>query len=164
MSGLGAEREEDTESEAGSRLRVVSTEPDTEIELTDLEIMTWAEVGHPTDWATHVPLTFLILKIYEPLNVFFQLMFKLSLMYLSFWVGDRSLCWIEYCLPHICVHLVSVNVGLFSRCNQIKIKSYWIKVDPKSNDWCPSKKRDTRYTYIGLVTDRLQYEWELGTA
>ena len=40
MSGGGAEREGDTESEAGSRLRAVSTEPDTGLELTSREIMT----------------------------------------------------------------------------------------------------------------------------
>ena len=40
MSGGGAEREGDTESEAGSRLRAVSTEPDTGPKLTDCEIMT----------------------------------------------------------------------------------------------------------------------------
>ena len=40
MSGGGADREGDTESEAGSRLLAVSTEPDTGLELTDLEIMT----------------------------------------------------------------------------------------------------------------------------
>ena len=39
-SRRGAEREGDTESEAGSRLRAVSTEPDTELELTNCEIMT----------------------------------------------------------------------------------------------------------------------------
>ena len=35
-----AEREGDTESEAGSRLRVASTEPDVGLELTNCEIMT----------------------------------------------------------------------------------------------------------------------------
>ena len=40
MSGGGAEREGDTESKAGSRLRAVSTEPDAGLELTDREIMT----------------------------------------------------------------------------------------------------------------------------
>ena len=55
MSGGGAEREGDTESETGSRLWAVSTEPDTGLELTDREIVTWAEVGHLTDWATQVP-------------------------------------------------------------------------------------------------------------
>ena len=40
MSKGGAEREGDTESEAGSRLRAVSTEPYAGPELTDREIMT----------------------------------------------------------------------------------------------------------------------------
>ena len=40
MSRGGAEREGDTESEAGSRFRAVSTEPDVGLELTDHEIRT----------------------------------------------------------------------------------------------------------------------------
>ena len=52
MSRGGSEREGDTESETGSRLRTVSTQPDPRLELPDHEIMTWAEVGRPTDWAT----------------------------------------------------------------------------------------------------------------
>ena len=40
MSSGGAEREGDTESEAGSRLRSISTEPDAGLKLTDREIMT----------------------------------------------------------------------------------------------------------------------------
>ena len=40
MSGGGAERVGDTESEAGSRLRAVSTEPDVGLELMDREIVT----------------------------------------------------------------------------------------------------------------------------
>ena len=43
--GRGREREGDTESHAGSRLQAVSTEPDMGLELTNCEIMTWAEVG-----------------------------------------------------------------------------------------------------------------------
>ena len=39
----GAETEGDTESEAGSGLRAVSTEPDVGLELTDHEVMTSAE-------------------------------------------------------------------------------------------------------------------------
>ena len=57
VSRGGAEREGDTESEAGSRLWTDSTEPDAGLELTDCEIMTWAKVGRSTDWATQVPLT-----------------------------------------------------------------------------------------------------------
>ena len=40
MSRGGSETEGDTESEAGSRLRAVSTETDTGLELMDCEIMT----------------------------------------------------------------------------------------------------------------------------
>ena len=40
MSGGGAEREGDTESEAGSRLRAVRAEPDAGFELTNREIVT----------------------------------------------------------------------------------------------------------------------------
>ena len=40
----GAEREGDTESEAGSRVRAVNTEPNAGLEPTDCEIMTRAEV------------------------------------------------------------------------------------------------------------------------
>ena len=54
----GAEIEGDTESEAGSRLRGVSTEHDVGLELTDREIMTWAEVGRLTNWATQAPQNF----------------------------------------------------------------------------------------------------------
>ena len=41
MNGGGAEREGDTESETGSRLRVISPEPNAGLELTDREIVTW---------------------------------------------------------------------------------------------------------------------------
>ena len=41
MNGGGAEREGDTESEAGSRLRAISPEPGAGLELTDCEIVTW---------------------------------------------------------------------------------------------------------------------------
>ena len=49
VSGGGAERKGDTESEAGSRLRAISTEPDTELKLTDHEITTYMEVGPLTN-------------------------------------------------------------------------------------------------------------------
>ena len=54
MSRGGTERR-DTESEAGSRLWAVSTEPNAGLELTNCKIMTWAEVGRSTDWATQEP-------------------------------------------------------------------------------------------------------------
>ena len=40
MNGRGSEREGDTESETGSKLRAVSTEPNAGLELTDHEIVT----------------------------------------------------------------------------------------------------------------------------
>ena len=55
VSGGGAEREGDTESEAGSRLWAVSTDPNTGLEPTNCEIMTWAKVRRSTDWATQAP-------------------------------------------------------------------------------------------------------------
>ena len=45
----GRETEGDTGSEAGCRLRAVSTEPDAGLELMDREIMTRAEVRRLTD-------------------------------------------------------------------------------------------------------------------
>ena len=56
-SGGGAEREGNTESEAGSRLWGVSSEPDTGLEPTNHEIMTWVEGRRLTDWATRAPLS-----------------------------------------------------------------------------------------------------------
>ena len=55
----GAGREGDTESEADSRLQAVITEPNTGLELTNCEIMTWDKIGCSTDWATQVPLRLL---------------------------------------------------------------------------------------------------------
>ena len=49
MNRGGSEKEGDTESETGSRLRAISTEPDAGLELTDRDIMTRAEVGRLTD-------------------------------------------------------------------------------------------------------------------
>ena len=40
LNGGGAEREGDTETEAGPRLQAISTEPDAGLELTDCKIMT----------------------------------------------------------------------------------------------------------------------------
>ena len=56
VSRGGAETGGDTESEAGSRPQAFSTEPDVGLELMNREIMTWAEVGRLTDWATQAPL------------------------------------------------------------------------------------------------------------
>ena len=62
MSRGGAERGGETESEAGSRLRAVSTEADVGLEPKSHEIKTWAEVRCSTDWATQAPLYYYILR------------------------------------------------------------------------------------------------------
>ena len=54
LSGRGAERQGETESEADSRFWDVSTEPYAGLEVTNCEIMTWAEVGSLTKWATQL--------------------------------------------------------------------------------------------------------------
>ena len=64
MSRERAERQGDTECEAGSRLWAVSTDPDTGLELVNWEIMTWAKVRCSTDWATQVPLNVLIMLVF----------------------------------------------------------------------------------------------------
>ena len=61
MNRGGSEREGDTESETGSRLWAVSTEPDAGLELTDSGFVTWAKVGRLTDWATQAPPYIMIL-------------------------------------------------------------------------------------------------------
>ena len=50
------QREGDTESKAGSRLRADSTEPDVGLELTNPKTMTWAKVRCLTYWATQASL------------------------------------------------------------------------------------------------------------
>ena len=49
MSGGGAEREGDPESEADSKLRAVGTEPDVGLKPMNCEIVAAGEVGRLTD-------------------------------------------------------------------------------------------------------------------
>ena len=63
VSSGGAEREGDTESEAGFGLWAASTEPNVWLELMNRKIMTWAEVRNLTNWATQAPQPQTILKI-----------------------------------------------------------------------------------------------------
>ena len=53
-SGQG-QREWDTESEAGSSLWTVSTEPNVGLKLTNCEIMAWAKIRRLTDWTVQAP-------------------------------------------------------------------------------------------------------------
>ena len=43
------------ERETQNRNQAPGPEPDAGLELTDREIVTWAEVGRLTDWATQAP-------------------------------------------------------------------------------------------------------------
>ena len=75
MNRGAAEREGDTESETGSRLWAVSTEPNAGLELTDREIMTWAEVGRLTDQATQAPFMWHFFNILHFIIYIYFLMF-----------------------------------------------------------------------------------------
>lgn len=56
VSRGGAERQGDREFEASSNLWAVSTEPDVGLKLINHIIMTRAQAGHLTDWATQTSL------------------------------------------------------------------------------------------------------------
>ena len=62
MNGGGAEREGDTESETGSRLRAISPEPDVGLEQTDREIVTWLKSDALPTAPPRRPLFLLIVK------------------------------------------------------------------------------------------------------
>ena len=83
MSGDGAEREGDTESKAGSRLWTVSTEPNVGLELTNGEIVTWAEVWRLTDWATQAPLKSLNRESWTQLTFSWSLSTIINIYYYS---------------------------------------------------------------------------------
>ena len=68
MNGGGSEREG-----TGSRLWAVSTQPNAGLEPTNHEIMTWAEVGRLTDWATQAPQVFIDLNAWTRACIFFIL-------------------------------------------------------------------------------------------
>ena len=86
-------REGDKESETGSRLWVVSTKNDSGLELRNSEIMTWAEVGCPTNWATQAPIfspqwtNFFHMKLVRRKLDF--VIFKKFLMVIYFWQRER---------------------------------------------------------------------------
>ena len=66
VSRRGAERQGNTESQVGSRLWAVSTEPDAGVTFPDREIMTWAKVGCLTDWAMQVPPWQTFFNLFSP--------------------------------------------------------------------------------------------------
>ena len=48
-----------------------SREPNAGLKLTNREIMTWADVGRPTNWATQVPFNFFLKHFYDGCNKIF---------------------------------------------------------------------------------------------
>ena len=64
MNGGGAEREGDTESETGSRLRAISPEPNTGLELTDREIVTWLKSDASPTAPPRRPSTCVLMEVY----------------------------------------------------------------------------------------------------
>ena len=46
------------------------------------------------------------------------------------------------------------------RCNQVKIRSYWNRVGPESNDWCPYKRKEKMWTHRCMGEKTLcQMQW-----
>ena len=95
MRWRGTERERQSPKQApGSRLRAVSTEPGVGLELTNCEIVTWAELGLLTDWATQALLDFLDWYVYVYVYIFlFQLLscWKLLTFIICF-MCPRNIC------------------------------------------------------------------------
>ena len=91
MSGGGAEKERDTESEAGPRPRAVSTEPNAGLELINREIMTRAGVGRSTDWATQAPLISLFYNEYN--FVLYHISFAGEVSHYS--ISSPKFSWLE---------------------------------------------------------------------
>lgn len=65
--------------------------------------------------------------------------------------GPTALVWTGS--PEIHAHPETKNVTLFGnslcRCNQIMVRSYWIRVRPTSNDCCPHKEQHLDTQNIG---------------
>ena len=87
-----------------SRLWAVRTGPDAGLELTDREIMTWAEVRRLTNWATQAPLVLVLFSeidgsygnsIFNSLRNYFTPLLdpqylKNFLVFIYFWERERA--------------------------------------------------------------------------
>ena len=90
-SGGGAQREGDTEYEAGSRLLAIITEPDAGLKLMNLnQIMTWTKVGCLADWATQVPLLFSSWDVNEVWDIPFLKYFPFYQIFLGLVLLENS--------------------------------------------------------------------------
>ena len=77
------QRDQETESEAGSRHWAISPKPNVELELMSHEIMTSAEVEHLTDRATQEPPVMVIFVGYKILSLHFLFLRILYILYVT---------------------------------------------------------------------------------
>lgn len=47
-------------------------------------------------------------------------------------------------------------------CNEVKMRSYWVRLGPRSNDWCPYKKREIWRHTDAHTEDHVTTEAEIG--
>ena len=81
----------DTESEAGSRLWAVNTEPSAGLTPMNCEIVTWAKVIHLTDWDTQVPPN------------------QVLVMYLAWFCTESNALNTVQCLPDLDIHFTCLS-------------------------------------------------------
>ena len=136
MSMGGEERGGDTESEAGSRLWAVSTEPDTGLEPTNCEIVTWAEVGRPTNWATQVP-HFLNSKLLNKRSDSREAIGKFLLYYVILCMCVYM--YIMLCFRYMCIHTLI--------CVYVYIHIYILHIPFLSNE-CNLSKLDCKLSKL----------------
>ena len=79
-----------------------------------------------------------------------------------------SCLWVELCPPPKYMEILTsviVNITLFGnshcRCNQVMLKSYWVRLDPNQKDWCPYKKGRVTHTHTH-TQDHLVMEEDIG--
>ena len=134
--GRVREREGDTESETGSRLWAVSTEPDAGLELTNREIMTWAEVGCSTDWATQAPPKFIFYTLNHTVSFSDYLVF--------FLVIDKWFLGSSYniIVTMIMLHLLTWFIRIMFRGAWVARLSIWLQLRSWSHAswvWAPHR-------------------------
>ena len=119
-SGGGAEREGDTKSKVGSRLLAVSRELDAGLKLMNREIMTWAEIGHLTDWATQAPHNELFFKAIQIMRPFIYTLWEEQCSW-KVVIRAHETCRNQWQSPKTCV------IQLDARC-QVEVGSQGGKV------------------------------------
>ena len=118
QQGRGRERGGDTESEAGSRLRAVSIEPDAELKRMGHKIMTWAKAGRLTDWATQAPDSPRFTKVFIE---FYKMYLFMGMDINQTYCGDQLTTYTNIeplrCTPE-------TNIMLYVSCTSMKKKMF----------------------------------------